>query len=50
MGRLAQARAVLTRDAPADDDDGRLAAYPAAPDVDRARTVWRAEVKTPLGS
>ncbi|MCT9093945.1 hypothetical protein N4G70_34570 [Streptomyces sp. ASQP_92] len=48
--RLAQARTALTRDALADDDDDRLAAYLAALYVDRACSVWQTEIKTPLGS
>ncbi len=46
--RLAQARAALTRDALADDDD-RLATYLAALHVDRSYAVWQTEIKTPLG-
>ncbi|KUN58894.1 hypothetical protein AQJ46_42230 [Streptomyces canus] len=48
--RLAQARAILARDAMADAEDARLSAYLAALHVDRAYTVWETEIKTVLGS
>lgn len=48
--RLAQARAILARDAMADAEDARLSAYLAALHVDRAYTVWEPEIKTVLGS
>ncbi|MGA5442251.1 hypothetical protein ACPCKW_22410 [Streptomyces griseoincarnatus] len=43
--RLAQARAILARDALADAEDDRLSAYMAALHVDRAYTVWETEIK-----
>ncbi|MES4905066.1 MULTISPECIES: hypothetical protein [unclassified Streptomyces] len=48
--RLAQARAVLVRDALVDAEDDRLSAFLAALHVDRAYIVWETEIKTGLGS